>query len=139
MRRALLRLNPQRIAANGDLLVRLDHASLVTREFAAGDQGWVSAFGCDPISTLVVERECCMNAANFGIAFERQVDRNRSRAAPDRDFRFGNWHDRLTHAFTPQLNRIELDHARTYHGDFAFDVSGSRIVNFGAVFAGRGG
>src|SRR5260370_35611630 len=95
MRRALLRLNPQRIAANGDLLVRLDHTSLVTREFAAGDQGWVSAFGCDPISTLVVERECCMHAANFGIPFERQGNRNRSPARPCPDFGFGKWHDRL--------------------------------------------
>src|SRR5260370_12391642 len=113
MRRALLRLNPQRIAANGDLLVRLDHASLVTREFAAGDQGWVSAFGCDPISTLVVERECCMNAANFGIPFERQVDRNRSRPPPDRDFRFRNLHDRPPHPSPPHLPPITFPPPRT--------------------------
>src|SRR5205085_4930605 len=100
----LLRLNPQRIATNPNLLIRLHDRTLVSRYLASGDQGWVSSFGRQPVTTLIVEHQRCMNAADFRIAFQRQIDSDGSRTAANRDFRFGDLNHGLSDALAPKFD-----------------------------------
>ena len=73
--RASLRLDAQRVGADRDLLVGLDDGALFAGKFAAGDQRGVAAFRCQPELALIVERQRGVHAADFRIAFQRQVHR----------------------------------------------------------------
>src|SRR5438309_7572086 len=94
----LLRLNAQDEAADGNLFVGSDGYAFATRNLFPVQKRWVSTLGYHPVAALVVERQDCVHAANFRIAFDWQIDGDGSRAAADADFGFGNRHDRLAYA-----------------------------------------
>ena len=114
--KVLLWLNPQNKTANLDFVIGRDLRALLSWQFMAVDERWVSSLGREPELAVVVARECGVYAADFRVAFERQVNGDGARAAPDGDFRFRDWNDRLTNACAPDLYVKENGHARAHNG-----------------------
>src|SRR5438094_5128777 len=81
----LPRLNPQGITANPNLLIRLYDCPLFAGHLAAGNQSWIPAFGSNPITSLIIDHQHRVHATDLRIAFQRQIDGDRTRAAANRD------------------------------------------------------